>query len=413
MDAYKNKVWQSYEQMKTALSPLAVKSGEGVYLILETGKRMIDGVSSWWTVCHGHAHPHIINKLIEQAKQLPHIMFTDLAHRSVYEVSQKLIQILPRGLEKFLYCESGSVSIEIALKIALQYHQNHGKRKPKFIYFENGYHGDTLGCSLVTDDTTEFHRFFKRERRSLRAKIPKNKEDLLDFEKFVQRHQDEVAALIIEPIFQGGGGMKFYPASVLRDIFKISRKYGILFIADEIASGFYRTGEYFACDHAEITPDIICLGKALTGGVIPFAAVGTTNDVFYSFYSDRQEAALKHASTYAANPLGCVAAIGSIELFEQELRKEQVARISDQLNVELKPLRKINKVKDVRVLGGIGVVELNCSGSEIHLMRNLIREKDVWLRPFGNVLYTMPPFITVENEITAITKAMEELILKI
>ncbi|AZL16074.1 adenosylmethionine--8-amino-7-oxononanoate transaminase [Rickettsiales endosymbiont of Stachyamoeba lipophora] len=408
-----NLVWQSYAQMNLADTPLMIKSAQGVYLTLENGKRMIDGISSWWSTCHGHAHPYIVSKVVKQVNDLPHIMFAGLAHNSVYELSKKLIKILPQGLEHFVYCESGSVAVEIALKIALQYYSNQRQYRSKFIYFENSYHGDTIGCSIVTDDNTITHQFAKKNEHSIKSKLPQNKQDLADFDRLLSNNKEQIAAVIIEPIFQGAGGMKFHTPEILAEIYKITKKYGLLFIADEIATGFYRTGKYFACDHASITPDIICLGKGITSGVIPFAAVGTTDEVFFSFYSDNPEYALKHGTTFAANPLGCMAAIGSIELFEQKPRKLQVANMSDQLKSQLEPLKKHHKVKEVRVLGAIGAVELDCSIKDILLMRSLIRKKEAWLRPFGNVLYTMPPFITNQNEISTITQTIESLVLTI
>ncbi len=408
-----NLVWQSYAMMQANNNPLMVRSAQGVYLTLCDGRSMIDGISSWWTTCHGHAHPHIIDKVKQQLEQVPHVMFAGLAHESVYELSKKLTKILPKTIEHFVYCESGSVAVEIALKIALQYCSNKALSRRKFVYFENGYHGDTIGCGIVTDDNTIIHRFAKNNKNCIKSKLPQNKQELADFDRLISNNKDQIAAIIIEPVFQGAGGMKFYPAETLSEIYKITKKHGLLFIADEIATGFYRTGKYFACNHADITPDIICLGKGITSGIIPFAVVGATEEVFDSFYSSNPAHALKHGSTFAANPLGCIAAIGSIELFEKEPRAQQVSEISDQLRHELMPLLKLPQVKDIRVLGAIGVVELECSYQDICTMRNIIRGKNVWLRPFSNVIYTMPPFITSEREISTITKTIEETLMEV
>ena len=403
--------WRAYDQIKITSKPMMVTSAQGAYLTLSDGRRIIDGISSWWTVCHGHAHPYIVDKVKQQLEQVPHVMFAGLAHQSAYELSNKLINILPKGLKHFVYCESGSVAVEIALKISLQYYGNKRIDRRKFVYFENGYHGDTIGCSLVTDDDSVTHKFVKSNTNSIKLKIPQNEQDLADFDRVLNDNKNQIAAVIIEPMVQGAGGMKFHSPEILYEIWRMTKNHGLLFIADEIATGFYRTGKYFACNHAEIIPDIICLGKGITSGVIPFAAVGVTDELFYSFYSDNPDHALKHSSTFAANPLGCTAANASIELFEQEPRAQQVRSISDQLKYELTPLRKHPNVKDVRVLGAIGVIELDCSYQDILAMRNLIREKEVWLRPIKNIIYTMPPFISNEMEISKITKCIEELLI--
>jgi adenosylmethionine-8-amino-7-oxononanoate aminotransferase len=408
-----NLVWQSYAQMKTLQTPLMVESAQGIYLNLDNGRKLIDGISSWWTTCHGHAHPFIVNKVKQQLEQLPHIIFAGLAHKPAYLLAQKLLKILPYGLQHFLYCESGSVAVETAMKIALQYFSNKNINKKKFLYFENGYHGDTFGCSIVTDNTTPAHNFIKSNHNSLKALVPKNTTELQELESIIKKNKDDLIAVIIEPLCQSAGGMKFHKPEILAEIYKITKKHGLLFIADEIATGFYRTGKYFGCNHAEITPDILCLGKAITSGVVPFAAVAVTEEVFFSFYSNDENHTLKHSSTFAANPLGCIASIGSIELFEKEPRMLQVSKISTQLQYELKSLKNHSKVKDIRVLGAIGVVELDCTYNNILAMRSLIREKNVWLRPFGNVIYTMPPFITNENEISIITKTISEIITEI
>ncbi|MBN9543764.1 MAG: adenosylmethionine--8-amino-7-oxononanoate transaminase [Alphaproteobacteria bacterium] len=411
MESRINSVWQSYAQMKHALPPQAVESSKGVYINLQDGRQIIDAVSSWWTVCHGHSHPHIIGRMKDQLDKVSHVMFTGLAHKSVYELSDKLKAALPTGINHFIYSESGSVAVEIAMKIAIQFHINQGKNKHRFIYFENGYHGDTFGCMKVTDDNTFLHSLTKEALKPIKVKIPQNTNDLADFDRLLKANKDDIAGVIIEPLFQGVGNMNMYSPEILRSIYDITKKHGLIFIADEIATGFYRTGEYFACDYANITPDIICLGKAISGGHISFAATGVTTEIYEGFYSDDPNHALKHATTFAANPLGCAATIASMELFENENRKQEVRNIESQLKQEMKAFKHYKKVKDIRILGAIGALHLDCDYQDILKMRHKMIDSGVWLRPIGNVLYTMPPFIITEDELSRVIKAMHEVLI--
>ena len=397
-----NKIWLSYAQMKTAQEPLKISHTKGAYIYLQDGSKMIDGISSWWTACHGHCNDYIIHKITEQLNIAPHLMLTGLIHEPIEKLYNKLGNILPEH-KHYIFSESGSVAVEIALKIALQYFSNQKIYKSKFIYFENGYHGDTIGTSAVTDDDTYIHQFIQSKDISIKCKVPQNQQDLVEFEQIIANNQKDLAGLIIEPMLQCAGGMKIQDPEILKSIYNITKKYGLLFIADEIATGFYRTGKFFGCNHADITPDIICLGKAITSGTIPFAATGVTDEIYNAFYSDNFSDALKHATTFAGYPLGCAAATASIELFEKEPRELQVKSIEAQLIDGLKPLLNMNNIIDVRVIGAMAAIELNCSPDDIQKMRGYILEtKDVWLRPFRNIIYTMPPFICNENEINII-----------
>jgi adenosylmethionine-8-amino-7-oxononanoate aminotransferase len=409
-DKGKNHIWHPYTQEKIAPEPIKVISADGCKVILDDGTELIDGISSWWSACHGYNNPHIIDALNKQAKKLPHFMFAGTANEPAYTLAARLSKLT--GLEKVFFTDSGSTSIETAMKIAVQYWRNNGnKRRNKFISFDNGYHGDTMGCMSLCDPDDGMHKFFNDYMpKQFCLRIPSDEYDFAEFENMIDGIGETVAAVIIEPLIQGAGGLKFYSPDVLAEIYRISKKYDLLFIADEVMTGFGRTGTMFACQEAAITPDIMCLGKALTGGVMTLAATLTKEHVYEAFLGDELEKALMSGPTFMANPMACAAANASLDLFESENQLEKVGIIERQLYKELKPLEKLKKVLDVRIKGAVGVVQIDTNWNEIFEMRQEFIKLGVWLRPFRDVIYIMPPFIISEEELTKLTDAIKKVI---
>jgi len=397
--------------MQTTPPPLPVVATDGVHIELADGRRLIDGVSSWWTACHGYNHPHIRNAVASQLDTMPHVMFGGLAHEPALSLAKRLSETLPGSLNRVFFSESGSVSIEIAMKMALQFWINNGdtKRK-KFIGFQCGYHGDTIGAMSVCDPEEGMHTLFSGLLPEQHiVPLPRDEAEFETFEGFLGRHAAECAAVIIEPLVQGAGGMKMHAPETLARIHQSAKRHDLLFIADEIMTGFGRTGAMFACNQADIAPDIMTLSKALTGGTMALAATFATDEVFNAFLSDNAGAALMHGPTYMANPLACAAAHASLDLFESEARLEQVAAIETRLINGLKPCREVNGVVDVRVKGAIGVLQLE-GLSEYDWFKARFIEEGVWIRPFGDIVYVMPPFVIGESELASLTDAMRTVV---
>ncbi len=405
-------IWLPYAQMQTVPAPLRVASTSGCKIRLEDGRELIDGISSWWSVCHGYNHPHIIEAMEKQLRTMPHVMFAGLTHEPATILAQRLCAITPDGLNKVFFGDSGSVAVEIALKIALQYWRNVGKPlKDRFICFKNGYHGDTLGAMSVSDPEKSLHKAFRNSViKQYVLDIPSDEYSFAEFDTLLSGVQGNIAGLIIEPLLQGAGGMKFHSADVVAEIYRIAKKHNILFIADEIATGFARTGFMFACDEAGISPDIMCLGKALTGGAITLGATLTTDEIFNGFLSDKPEDAFMHGPTFMANALACSAANASLDLFESEPRLSQVENIESQLIAELAPCKNLDGVVDVRVKGGVGVVQVDTAKIDIYALRPKFVERGVWLRPFKDVIYIMPPLTISKQELTTITDAVRDVL---
>ncbi len=404
-----NHIWLPYTQMQTVPLPLPVISANGVQITLADGRELIDGIASWWCTCHGYQHPHLIKQISRQLDTLSHVMFAGLAHEPAYTLARRLVSITPQGLNRVFFSDSGSIAVEVAMKMAAQYWSNRQEPdKRKFICFRNGYHGDTMGGMSLADPETGMHRALNHYMPEQYVfDIPNNRTDLAALADSLQEIKETVAGLVIEPLVQAAGGMKFHPPEMLAEIHKLCEEHRILFIADEIATGFGRTGSMFACLEAGITPDIMCLGKALTGGMVGLAATLATEEVFEGFLSDRLETALMHGPTFMANPLACTAANASLDLFEGELRIAQIQAIETQLQEELKPCRKLKNVADVRVKGAIGVVQLsNTNGEYILALRQRFIEEGVWLRPFSDVVYIMPAFIISTAELSRLTDAV-------
>jgi adenosylmethionine---8-amino-7-oxononanoate aminotransferase len=401
-------VWLPYSQMKTVAPPLPVVNAEGCKLYLEDGRVLIDGIANWWSACHGHKHPHLTAAVQKQLETLPHVMFGGLAHEPAYRLAKKLAEIAPGDLSHVFFADSGSVSVEIALKMATQYWRNQGKPlKTKFLCFRNGYHGDTLGAMSVSDPDQNYHQAFKSLlQMHYLIDIPTDEYGFAEFDGLLSDMNRNIAGCIIEPLVQGAGGMKFHSPDVLAEIHRLCQKHEILFIADEIAVGFGRAGYMFACEEAGISPDILCLGKALTGGMLSLAATLASPRVYQAFYSDDPLHALMHGPTYMGNPLACAAALASLELFEQEPRLAQVDAIERQLRDELNPCVALSGIVDVRVKGAIGVVELEPERVNRAALRQKFIEMGVWLRPLENVVYITPPFTISPDELTTLTQAV-------
>ncbi len=401
-------IWLPYAQMQTVLPPQPVVEARGCRILLSDGRELVDGISSWWSACHGYSHPHIISAVQEQIRTLPHIMFGGFAHEPAYTLAKRLVEITPDGLNRVFFADSGSVAVEVALKMAVQYWQNKDKpNKSKFLCFRHGYHGDTLGAMSVSDPEQNYHQAFKGAlHMQFLVDIPTEEYGFAEFDSLLADWHHQIAGCIIEPLVQGAGGMKFHSADTLAEIHRICKKHEILFIADEIATGFGRTGYMFACDEAGITPDIMTLGKALTGGTMTLAATLATSQVFDAFLSDSQETAFMHGPTYMANPLACSAAHASLDLFEREPRLQQVEHIEAQLRTGLEVCRGLHGVVDVRVKGALGAVQLEADKIDLRWFRERFVELGVWIRPIEDIVYLAPPFVISDEELTQLTGAI-------
>lgn len=400
-------IWLPYAQMKTASPPLPVVRTHGARIVLADGRELIDGIASWWTACHGYNHPHIKQAVEAQLATMPHVMFGGLAHEPALMLAKRLLSLLPHDLSRVFFSDSGSVAVEIAMKMAIQYWNNRGARgRNKFIAFAGGYHGDTTGAMAVSDPEAGMHATFVGllPRHHIIA-LPEDDATRAALENLLTEHEKSIAGIILEPVVQGAGGMKFHEPDVLRRLRVLADTYDTLLIFDEIFTGFGRTGTMFACTQAGVSPDIITLSKALTGGTLPLAATVATGKVFDAFWSDDPKKALMHGPTYMANPLGCAAANASLDLFEREPRLQQVADIAAALEGGLAPCRGARRVKDVRVKGAIGVVELDRI-EDLDAMRRHFIGQGVFIRPLGNIIYLTPAFTISSDEIKTLTDAV-------
>ena len=400
-------VWLPYAQMKTAARPLPVVASEGVRLTLADGRVMVDGIASWWTACHGYNHPHIAEALRQQLASLPHVMFGGLAHEQAYKLAARLAALLPGDLERVFFTESGSVSVEVAMKMAVQYWMNRGVQgRTKILSFRGGYHGDTFATMAVCDPEEGMHaKFAGVLAPQVIGDMPRDGDALAALRQLVEAHAHELAAILVEPRVQGAGGMVFHDDQVLRDLRQLADHFGLLLIFDEIFTGFGRTGDLFACAAAGVTPDIVTLSKALTGGTLPLAATVARRHVFEAFWGDEADKALMHGPTFMGNALACAAANASLDLFEAEPRLAQVARIAARLEEGLAPCRALPGVRDVRIMGAIGVVELETM-PEPRALQAAFLDRGVWIRPFRNVVYLTPAFVIGDGELDQLTAAV-------
>lgn len=408
-------LWHPYAALKNTPARFLAKEAHGTTIETADGLKLIDAVSSWWCMAHGHNAPEIVQAIQKQSEKMCHVMFGGFTHEPAIELGEKLVKFLPQGLNKIFFADSGSIAVECAAKMAVQYQYAKGHpEKCKLVALKGGYHGDTAGA-MALSDPDGMHVLFRgimpqhyfAERPNCRADGPWDDADFASMEKVVAEHEREIAAVICEPVFQGGNGMWLYNAKYLKRLRKLCDEKGILLILDEIASGFFRTGPRFAMEHAEILPDIMCIGKALTGGSITMAAC-VASEMVAETITDSKISAFMHGPTYMANPLACAAGIASLSLFENRDYACSVKRIEACLKRNLEPLRSLENAADVRVLGAIGVLELKAKPSAEDILK-VIRETGVWLRPFCNYVYTMPPLVTTDAEIDRICEAIKRI----
>jgi adenosylmethionine-8-amino-7-oxononanoate aminotransferase len=410
-------VWHPYAAVYSDIPVFPVQSAQGVRIRLQDGRELIDGMSSWWSAIHGYNHP-ILNQAIEQQlKSMAHVMFGGLTHEPASSLVKLLVDLTPDGLEHVFLSDSGSVSVEVAMKMAMQYWYALGQPgKQKFLSLRSGYHGDTFHAMSVCDPVTGMHKLFGD---SLPPQYFVDKPaclfgqscrdtDIQPMREILERHADHIAAVILEPVVQGAGGMRFYSADYLKQVRKLCNEFEVLLIADEIATGFGRSGKLFACEHAEISPDIMCVGKSLTGGYMTLAATLTTQQVSQAI-SEHEPGVFMHGPTFMANPLACAVAVASIELLLGSEWKKRVKKIEGWLDEGLSACDNLQQVEDVRVLGAIGVVELK-QPVDMKTIQPAFVEQGVWVRPFGRLVYLMPSYIIQQDEIRQLTDAVYHVI---
>ncbi|MDI2111874.1 adenosylmethionine--8-amino-7-oxononanoate transaminase [Commensalibacter nepenthis] len=400
-------IWLPYTQMQTCNSPIIAKKTQGSVITLQDGTELIDGIASWWTACHGYNHPYIANHVQQQLQKMPHIMFGGIIHEPAICLSQKLAKLLPGDLNKVFFTESGSVAVEVAMKMAIQFWLNQSKiTKTKILSFYGGYHGDTMATMAVCDPEEGMHHLFKDVLPHQHIiPLPTTKELKQQFRNFLENHHHEMAAILIEPLVQGAGGMLFHDPDLLLFLRRQANHYNILLIFDEIFTGLGRTGSLFACNQADVVPDIITLSKALSGGTMALAATIAREHIFNGFLSEHENHALMHGPTFMANPLACACANASLELFNQYDWKINITHIEAQLSQELSACLQLDIVKDVRVKGAIGVVELY-KIDKLNLLKTKLLQHHVWIRPFRNIIYLTPSFTITTAELSKLTRAI-------
>jgi adenosylmethionine-8-amino-7-oxononanoate aminotransferase len=415
LDFEKAHVWHPYAPLEGTLPSYPVKRAQGVRLTLEDDRELIDGMSSWWSVIHGYNHPILNNAAKEQLDKMAHVMFGGLTHRPAAELAARLVKLTPKPLEKVFLCDSGSVSVEVAIKMAIQYWHAKGESgKQRMLTVRRGYHGDTCGAMAVCDPETGMHHLFTDIlSKHFFADAPTvvndadwQDKDIAGFRDLLETHHDQIAAVILEPLVQGAGGMRFYAPEYLRQIRALCDTHNVLLIADEIATGFGRTGTLFACEQADIAPDIMCLGKAITGGYMSLAAVLTTAEISQTISSNAPKAFM-HGPTFMANPLACAVANASIDLLLESPWQERIAAMSRAFQRHLSPCMDWDGVAEVRIKGGIGVLELKQAVNMVTITKRFV-DKGVWIRPFGKLVYVMPPYIINDEELELLLTAMTE-----
>lgn len=430
------RVWHPYTQMLTRPDPIPIVRGEGVYLFTEDGRRLLDGTSSWWVNIHGHSHPRLNAALAAQARELEHVVFANCTHRPAVELAERLVEVVPRGLTRVFYSDNGSTAVEVAMKMACQYWGNRGQPRRTFVGLHHAYHGDTVGAMSASEDSVFTRPFATMLFDVPRAHAPYCYRCPVGLTRatcqiecarsagglgaLLEEHGASVAAVIVEPMLQGAGGMIVWPAEFLAEVRRLCDRHGVLMIADEVLTGFGRTGRMFACEHAAVAPDIICLSKALTGGYLPLGATLTTEAVYEAFLSPDRTRTFFHGHSFTANPLACAVAIASLELVHESRAIEKVGTLEGWLRRGLEPLRARREVGDVRVIGGVGVVEL--VSDKVHKsaggylddagprMTRAFLDRGLLLRPLGNVLYVMPPYVITESETAWVTGQVAEVL---
>lgn len=405
-------IWHPYTSTLTPLTCYPVTHAQGVHLYLEDGRRLIDGMSSWWATIHGYNHPHLNYAAHQQIDKMSHVMFGGITHQPAITLCKKLLALAPSNLEHVFLADSGSVAVEVSLKMALQYWHAKGQPRAKFLTLRHGYHGDTFAAMSVTDPDNSMHSLYKGFLpQHIFADSPTcgfwdewDERDLDDFRDKIMHDHQELAAVILEPIVQGAGGMRIYHPQFLKGVRALCDQYGLLLIADEIATGFGRTGKLFACEHANIAPDILCVGKALTGGYMTLSATLATKQVADTVCAG-EAGCFMHGPTFMANPLACAVACASLELIEQGDWQQQTQRIEAQFAHLLPMLNRFEMVKETRWLGAIGVIETH-RPVNMEIIQALFVEQGVWIRPFGCLIYVMPPFISQVDDIEKLINAV-------
>lgn len=421
-------LWHPYTQALTAAAPLPVARAQGVYLYTEDGRRILDGISSWWVNIHGHSHPKLNEALAAQARELEHVVFAGCTHRPAVELAERLLALLPRGLTRIFYSDNGSTAVEVALKLACQYWQNRGQpNRRTFLTLHHAYHGDTVGAMSASEDSVFTRAFTPLLFPVVRVHPPYcyrcplgltraacQIDCLSDLEARLEG-ADSIAGVVVEPMLQAAGGMIVWPAEFLAGVRQLCDRYGTLLIADEVLTGFGRTGRMFASEHAAVRPDLVCLSKALTAGYLPLGATAATERIYQAFLSEDRTKTFFHGHSYTANPLACAVGLASLDLFRENAVIERVQALECQLRAGLEPLRSLPCVGDIRVIGGVGIVELESpsAGYLDHRGGDLsaaFLDRGLLLRPLGNVLYFMPPYVITESEVDWVLAQIAEVL---